>query len=66
MLGFHFYRLPTKLLEGKVFGRVCLLTRGYLLYNVTIIHDALDLSILGPPGDGTSLYRDPPPGRSDI
>ena len=53
----------TKLLEGNVFSRVCLsfCSRGSGGPHVTIIHDALDLTIQ--PLSLTSLYRDPPQSR---
>ena len=44
----EFYRLWTKLREGNVFSRVCLLSRGWGP-DVTITHDKLDLTVPGPP-----------------
>ena len=55
--------------EGNIFNRVCVVHSGERGSHATIIHDALDLTIQGPPWPqcprharhGTSLYRDPRP-----
>ena len=41
------YRPPTELPEGKVYSRVCLSTGG--CHHVPITHDALYLTVQGPP-----------------
>ena len=44
-----YYRPPMKLREGNVFSHVCQSTGGGGSH-VTIIHDALDLTVQGSPG----------------
>ena len=53
---FYFYCPPTKLRQGRVFGRVCLSVCSQGDPHVTIPHDAFDLTIEGHPfRHGTSL-----------
>ena len=60
----YFYRLPTKLWEGNVFNCVCLsVQRGRYM---TIVHDALDLTIQPPPPQPSPLLQEPPIPVSDI
>ena len=48
IMNFHYYCLPTKLLEGNVFNCVCMSVCSQWSAHVTITHDALCLSVQGP------------------
>ena len=65
---FHYYRLPTKLLEGKVFSRV---SQSFCLkggVSCDIVHDAFNFTVppllVQVPSYGIPLYRAPAPPSS--
>ena len=60
----YHYRPPTKLLEGNVFSRVCLviLFIGGEGPHVTIIHDALDITVQANPPPPPTWDMETPPG----